>query len=348
MIASLQPLTLAGGGVQHIHARVADTNVLLDQLVASVRRAESIAFMSTIRDGALRVHVAAAVVGEVEEKIVDGPDMQARFQRCGITRAQVREEWNRALLPRLRVVDVGVVDRVELAAVTDIDDLPTAQLAAVLGPGSTWSRDSDLTGPGLAEPYVLELVIAIREVCVVDVRLVAASQRAALLAEIGSQLVGALARLDPRRRLVAAAVALVAITAIAVAVHKKVELRHAFGDGLQRIGAAIVEELAEAYGLRSEWADRLPSPLTLLSARPERTLARVLAAAPTPLRPDEIGHLLATRGAPVAFADIGRCLEAHPMFVRANQDTWQFGRHVRLETQPGHSRRSTGRDPRRS
>ena len=141
---------------------------------------------------------------------------------------------------------------------------------------------------------------------------------------------------------------LVAITAIAVAVHKKVELRHAFGDGLQRIGAAIVEELAEAYGLRSEWADRLPSPLTLLSARPERTLARVLAAAPTPLRPDEIGHLLATRGAPVAFADIGRCLEAHPMFVRANQDTWQFGRHVRLETQPGHSRRSTGRDPRRS
>lgn len=328
-IVSLHPLSLREDPVRRLHARVADTNAILNQLVASARKPKAIALMTTTRDGGLRLHIATPLLDEIPEKILEDRDMQRRHARFGISSDAVFQRWREQLCPRVRVVDVGEIDRAELAAITDEDDLATAQLAAILGPGSAWSSDPDLTDPGLAEPYVLELVIAIREVCVIDVQVAAASKNVALVTSLGTELVRAIARLDSRGRYLVGGLALAALVGVSVATYRKPELRQSLIHALQRVADAITKEITEAYALREAWADRIPPALALDTPRPERAIARVLAVAPTPLATQEIREVLAARGHPIDSVRIARELRAHPMFVPVEGDLWQLGRHAR-------------------
>ena len=315
---------------RRIHARVADTNTILDQLVASVRRPKTIALMSTIHDGGLRLHVVSTIPAEVEEKILDDRDMLRRYERHGITSDVVLARWQGELLPRLRIVDVGEPDLEELAAVAaaDPDDLPTAALAAILGPGSTWSSDPDLTDPGLAEPYVLELVIAIREVCVMDVRIVTTAERANLLIGLGTELARAVRRLDARGQIVAAGVVLTGLAAAAIVLRRNPELRRGLTEVLEQISQAVYKELADGYSRREAWADRVPGPLQLDTPRPERAIARALASAPAPRTSEEIEIFLRGSHPELHATAIARELRGYPMFVRAGRGLWQFGQAV--------------------
>src|SRR5438128_2161368 len=54
-VVSLHPLELPDDPLRRIHPRVADTNMILDQLVASTRKPKPIALMTTIHDGGLRL-----------------------------------------------------------------------------------------------------------------------------------------------------------------------------------------------------------------------------------------------------------------------------------------------------
>lgn len=308
-----------------IHARVADTNVILNQIVASVRRAQHVALLAAVRDGGLRLHVAQTIPDEVERTIAE----RAKRQQQDPARAIAL--WRDELRSRIRVVDVGEPDRDELAAVVarDETDLPTAALAAILGPGSTWSADRDLIVPGLAEPYVLELVIAIRDVCVVDARIYMTAQGAELLAALGTELVRAIARLDSRGRLVVGVVVIAGIAGAAILLRRNPQLRADMREGLQRISEGVLEELGRMHELRDAAEGKLPPPLDPSTDRPERAIARALATAPAPLTADEIRRSLQGQHASLSEAAIRRHLAAHAMFVSAGRGLWQFGRRFK-------------------
>jgi hypothetical protein len=219
---------------------------------------------------------------------------------------------------------------VELAAVAerDEDDLPTAALAAILGPGSTWSADKDLIQPGLAEPYVLELVIAIREVCVFEAKLVTTVQGAEIIAALGAELVRAIGRLDSRGRLVTGVFVIAAIGGAAILLRRNPQWCQPVRDVLERIGQAVLQEIGEGYERQLAAIDKVPPPLEFDTPRPERAIARILAAAPVPLTIDEIRRSLRAQHASMTEAAIGRHLVDHRMFVSAGRGLWQFGRRL--------------------
>jgi hypothetical protein len=327
-------LTIPETLLQRIHARVADTEPILGQLVATVRRKQPIALVTTMQQGGLRLHIARPVIEEVERKILEDPHMRDRYARHHITREPVLAFWRAEMLPLLRIVDVGEPDLEELKEVNERDrtDLPTAQLSAVLGPGSTWSANHHLTDPGLAQPYdenVLRLVIAIQNVCLVDVQIVTSTQRATLLTNLGIELVVAIGRLDTRGRWLVAAGALATLGAIAYTLRRNPSAKRALADGLQEIVASITAKLEGAYALQREWAEHLPPPLELETTRPERIVARILATAATPLTAEEIRAALATRTKPLTLEEITRELRGHAMFVVVDRRCWQLGRHHR-------------------
>lgn len=316
----MQPLGMSSP-LRRIHPRVADANRLLNEAASSVRLAKEIAWIAASRAGGLRVLVASTVPAEVEEHL------GFRARKARVDEQRMRVAWRERIAPLLRVVDPGVPDRTELAQVAerDPDDLSTGALAAILGPGSTWSADHDLLNPGLAEPYVLELVIAIREASVLDVKLITGAKIATRVAAVGTELVRALARLDTRGRFVAGAFALSGIAAATYALRRNPDARDRIVIALQRVGAEVMRQLAADHALQIEWRDRVPVPLSLDTPRPERALARVLAAAPAPLSVEEIGQVL--RGSPAsANADgIRAQLRTHPMFLRNGRGQWQLG-----------------------
>ena len=323
MLVAIQPIGF-DQLPRRIHARVADTNIILNQVVASVRRAEHVAMLVAIRDGGLRLHVAPTIPDEIEEH------MPKRAQRQGLSIEKARALWRDELAPRVRVVEVGEPDRLELAAVAerDEDDLPTAALAAILGPGSTWSGDKDLIEPGLAEPYVLELVIAIREVCVFDAKIVATARGAEIIAALGTELVRAIGRLDTRDRLVTGVFVIAAIGGAAILLRRNPHWRQPAMDALERIGQAVLQEIGEGYERQQAAIGKVPPPLDLGTPRPERAIARVLAAAPVPLTVDEIRRSLRGQHATMTEATIGRHLGEHRMFVLAGRGLWQLGRRL--------------------
>jgi hypothetical protein len=320
-LVAMQPLGIANFP-RRIHSRVADANVILNEIAAQVRLEKQVALLAAVRDGGLRLHVASAIPDEVETHIAQ------RAARQGLNAARLEAIWRRDLAPRLRVVDVGEPDRLELAAVTarDETDLPTAALATILGPGSTWSSDRDLIDPGLAEPYVLELVIAIRDVCLLDARVYTTARGAEIIAALGAELVRAIARLDARARLATGVLVLAALTAAMVIIWRKPQLREDLTEMLQRICAAVVEELARGYALQKEAIAKVPAPLEMDTDRPERAIARVLASAPAPLASDEITMLVRRFHVGLEASGVRRALNEHQMFVRAGRGYWQFGR----------------------
>lgn len=326
VLASFSPL-----GVEtryHVHARVADANVILNELAASVRLAKHVALLVATRDGGLRLHVAHTIPGEVDEHIAE----RARDQLLDESKAITL--WRDELRPRVRVVDVAdEIDRVELAAVaaSDEDDLSTGALAAILGPGSAWSGDHSLRGPGLAEKYeghVLALVIAIRDVCIVDARIYTSAQGAQLIGALGVEAVRAIGRLDTRGRLFAGAAVLTVITGATLLRRSRPQLRADLLEALQRISNAVLAELGTMTETRATAALKVPPPLAIITNRAERAVARVLAAAPAPLTIDEIGRILRARAAALETRAIQRELEARRMFVRTGRGLWQLGRRA--------------------
>jgi hypothetical protein len=334
-VASLHPLTLPDEPLRRIHARVADTQAILGQLVASVRRRpKPIALLTSLRSGGLRLHVARPVLREVERKILEDIDVRDYFERKQVTRDQVLACWTRELLPLVRVVNLGTPDPLESAQVaqTDATDVPTAHLAAVLGPGSTWSADHDLVDPGLAQPYdhdVLRVVIAIRNVCEIDVKIYTSSQAASLVANLGIELISAITRMNTRGKLIVGVGAAVVVAGCVYAARRYPERYHAALDALREIGATISREIEAGYALQRDWAEHVPLPLDLETPLPERLIARALAGASSPLASDEIRQALATRGKQLALGDIARELDADPMFVRVDRRLWQLGQHER-------------------
>lgn len=315
-----------GNPPRRIQARVPDANRLLNEATASARLKKDIAWVTTLRAGGLRIFVAPHVPAEVEEHLA------FRAAKARLDEGLVRGPWRDQIAPRLRVVDPGQLDRVELAAVArrDEDDLPTGALAAILGPGSTWSADRHLLDPGLAEPYLLELVIAIREVSALDIKLVTGAKLGNALVAIGTELGRAVARLDGRGKAVAGMLILGGIAAASVALRRNPEARRHVADALRRVSAEVMRQMAADQALQTQWIGRVPPPLSLNTPRLERAIARALAAAPAPLAADEIAQVLRGCAAGADLAAIRAELRSHPMFLRNGRGQWQLGDSPRL------------------
>jgi len=245
----------------------------------------------------------------------------------------VRHVWRADLAPLCRVVDVGAPEGAELAAMTKrhtVVDLPTASLAAVLGTASTFSNDLDLIETGYAQRYTLEIVLAIRDVCLLDAQVYAAAETGSVLLALTDELTRAIGRMNRTTQLILLGVAAGALVAAVVAVKRNPDLRDRILETLEHARATATQQLAE----RSE-RQRLALENLFAAAiieEPERldhALARVLATAPVPLT---VAELQARVGDPhdgIDHARVQVILESHPMFVRSARGLWQLGRHLR-------------------
>jgi acetylornithine deacetylase/succinyl-diaminopimelate desuccinylase-like protein len=133
---------------------IADTNVILKNIGRDVRDWPRPTRMRILTEtGAIRFYVGRHIVEEVEEKI------DAWMTARRMDKAVARRIWMEEYLPSLWVVDMGSMhmddDRVSVLALRDPDDLPTAQLAVLLGQKAL-SEDKDLAANGLAtgEPWL--------------------------------------------------------------------------------------------------------------------------------------------------------------------------------------------------
>jgi hypothetical protein len=324
-----------------IRCGILDTNVVLNNIACDVRtypRPTAIRLLVAL--GVLRPYVGPHVIGEVEEHL----DRYMLERRLNPVFA--RSIWEREYRPRLWVCDPGVLwrqdSRVATLAARDPDDLPTAQLAILLGQKAL-SEDPDLTEYGLAsgEPW-LKLVFATGSVArgeTVDLGVM-------IGASISMQAVGDAARAarqlaaTPRGEwtlvVLGAGLALV-VLGVFVLRHLHEPSRRWIDENTRRgvhllvsggkvaIGAYATVSISRMHG---EVDLRVGVVAEAHSPSPIQRAARMLAMAEAPISTRDVAAVLwGYKRVPRAALQRSRALlESTPAFVEVAQDRWQLGR----------------------
>ena len=99
---------------------------------------------------------------------------------------------------------------------------------------------------------------------------------------------------------------------------------------MQEVSTQVLNELARSYALQQQASGKVPAPLDMRTDRPERLIARVLAAAPAPLTVDEINAVIRRFHPALGARLIRGVLDERPMFIRTGRRYWQFGRAPKM------------------
>lgn len=127
---------------------VVDTNALLSSIANDCRkgtyRQSRLLRMTT--GGVATLYASNHVYWEVYEHL---PRI-AKWSKVPV--AELRARFEDRYLPFLRfvTVDVSEIDDPQVLAITDVDDVPSGQLAKLLGPCIVFPEDKHLRKPGLA------------------------------------------------------------------------------------------------------------------------------------------------------------------------------------------------------
>jgi hypothetical protein len=125
---------------------IVDTNALLSSILHDYRRGQPSRLRKMTALGTSVLCAADHVFSEVYEHL---PVFSAAK---GVSLAELRTRWEEDYLSILRFVTVADEDIVDpqVLAITDPDDVPTGQLAKLVGPCVVFSDDKHLRRPGLA------------------------------------------------------------------------------------------------------------------------------------------------------------------------------------------------------
>lgn len=137
--------SLIGGRILPV---VVDTNVLLNDLMQTVKRGHPTALVEAARLGSIRLFAAEHVADEMAERL---PTYATRRNR-GDLLEELQATWDAAYWPLVHLVAVPhdlQNDLVARVRSRDADDAPTAALACLLAPCLVFTDDDDLAAHGL-------------------------------------------------------------------------------------------------------------------------------------------------------------------------------------------------------
>ncbi len=319
---------------------VADTNALARACVAFIRNSQPPTAATILGSHRAKVLVGCHVPTEIHRAI-------GRITRSEEEFAQAVEVWHSQLSPGITVVDlpIGEYLRPEIAVLRhgftttapDVDDLPTAALAAFLAPAVIWTSDDIFVRTGLAQP-VEQTADNLKALTVAE----SATSDALMTTFTISRALGtgavALAKAASRQPLIAGLLLLLAGAAYAAVSHdprRALKVAHgktvlrAVGSAAGHLGNTVLD--LDSYrqiarnGLKPcmtpPW--RLQSTLevcavTLARSKGSMTATALLDAA----REHELADMPSTVG------ELKRLLEQHPAFRLARPHHWVIGRMI--------------------
>ncbi len=309
---------------------VVDANVLLCSIDNDCRNGWRSRFLRMTDDDLAVLYAADHVYAEVYEKL-----HKFASRRGAPSVEELRRQYEDEYLPILRFVTVTPDDgQAEALGVTDPDDVPTAQLAELLGLSVVFSDDTDLRDPGIAPGDwraaargAVGLIDCEREMLTLG-SAVFLPVRAVFWA------VGASAR----RLGTAPWIPALVLMAAAGLVMRPPSRRRTVVEGLGVIGRALAEQLARIEADEARAMAVLQEAMFAAAPRDglQRQLAAVLAVQLEPVTEDELAGLIMA-----AFPsdevrsteDLRASLVDGTEFVEVEPSVWQLGRVV--EPWPG-------------
>lgn len=289
---------------------VADTQILVDELLQRSRRPHATHLGDALGNGDVRLLLPAQVVQETFRLLPE------RASRRGDDLDTVAQIWREEYRPHTRIVDIRTHpdSRVAAVAARDPDDEATAALATSIAPCLLLTRDDDFAAFDVSVHEWLPTVVKARQLHLLDDHVAVAVDLAAML----TRAVGGGLRIVHR-----SAVGKVLPLAIGAAAGWALTSRSLW----RRLRAALVTAGDISMALqrlegqaRATVAFRAVSPSA--SPRLEDRCAKTLAARLTPLTTAELGDAIG------ATADersvLTRMLTQTPAFVRVNEG-WQLG-----------------------
>lgn len=298
-----------------VRSTALDADVLIKEMLASLRRGRPVALTTLAEGEELRVFAPREVVASVD-----------RHLRRAAVEAQVApdvavEVWA-TLRTHVRVVSVPERAAHPALLERDATDVPTAYLASVVG--HCWSNDHDLTDLQLARRYSLDVALPMREAIESERTFYASVTISAAALEGTAQAARAAWSFASRHPVLAlGAGALLALLLERFVVHERAKA----GAWLNAVveGTAPMREAAgQALRHYEELLARLPPTPAIEAVLPlEIAVGRVLATAPLPLSVSEIREALAETH-PVSEPVIRDVLRS-PLFVRTSVGRWQLG-----------------------
>jgi len=342
-----EPLGLERDGLLAIYPLVVDTNILLSDVIASLRRRTPSRLLTLAHLGKLRIFAAAHVSDEVRMHL---PRMAWEHQLPPLDALQW---WMVNYLPIIRFVDVPHLDLGDPRPghIQDADDVPTAELVAILAPIISLSNDAHLVEPGMARRDWRFLVEQGQTVATKDIIFMGTVVTASMGGDLGLRAVRATIRpVRAVRSTVAIGAGVILLATLALWLRYRILAcdetpdKHTSSPRSTRLRTAFESAKATALvailGLSSILDDATAAANTLESgkvrdaARPEteraiaiRLLSHLLAAAPRSMTATDLVKVL-TSSSHVRRTDISatlKLLNGEPAFVPIGASRWQLG-----------------------
>ncbi len=307
---------------------VADANALLSCVGNDCRKGPQwrSGLLRMTAGGAATLYASEHVYWEVYEHLAD----ISRWSK--VPASVLRERFEENYLPMLRFVSVDASEIVDsqVLAITDLDDVPSGQLAKLIAPCVVFSEDRHLRKPGLAPEnwrQVAEFGVDLVEAALDQHALRQDAHAASLPVLVGVEV----ARWLGRRTGLPPWLIGTATAGAALYLLRKPERREAVGRHvipLLKAHAHRTEKAAaqERRGLQGIREVMLPSP----AAPPvKQQAAIVLARQREPLLAREVQErMLAHFPAEIvpAVTEIRTVLKDSPEFISYERSRWQFGR----------------------
>jgi len=331
-----------------IHPLVVDTNVLISDVIASMRTPAPSQLLTLARLGKIRIFAATHVDHEMRMHL---PRVAREYNHSPI---DALERWMVEYLPVIKFIDVPHLDlddpRPGRVQEQDPDDVPTAELVAMLAPVLSVSKDWHLVNTGVARAEWGFVVKQARALATKDTLVVSTSITVTTGIDLGARAVRATIRpirLLPTPVAVGAGAILLATGALWLRHQKTTPNRSAYkGPSPKAPWIQATLDWVKMAGLMALWTlnrtlDEADVALDILESRKiasvtnneidrvvtVRLLAQALAVAPRPMTATELVKALSS-SPHASRADVNAALlllRTQPAFMRIGASRWQLG-----------------------
>jgi predicted nucleic acid-binding protein len=305
---------------------VVDTNALLSSVDNDCRNPGRRSRLLRMTDGGTAVLYAADhVYSEVYEKL---PKIA---ESSPVSLAGLRARFEERYLPVLRFVDVSTADIADpqVLAITDPDDVPTGQLAKLVGPCVVFSADKHLRKPGFAPADWL----AVAKFAVDLADGIATQNATGQIAVLPAWGLIELVSFVGRKTGISPLLLTGAVLAAGVLLFRSPERRTAVGRYAIPVVQALAKMMAEGFAQEVNGSAGVREAILASPEAPsvKQQVAIVLARQPEPLLAKEIQQRI-ERLFPVDFvptvSEVRAVLKNGSEFVAYQRYRWQFGREA--------------------
>ena len=307
-------------GLWQIRPVVVDTNVFLQDIVYRLSKGRG-ALLEAARFGSIRLFASSHVLEEVEKNLEGYCQRGAQYLRA-------LSLWRDAYLPWIRwvIVPDDIADeRIRAVLAVHPADAPTAALACLIAPCWAFSEDKHLRKRGLGRQDWRSLSLQGRDIARTESAMIGAYWLgASLVIAVVSSIRGiARSRLGPLAPVVLTATGLYLTRRGLISRESTSRLL----DRMRLSVRALAAGVSTVTTIYQESRDGLALAIIEPSGPPDlrRSVAYILARAPTPLSGKAISDEMRHLGIRVPPKEVNRVLRSCPAFVEVRRYAWQVG-----------------------